>query len=295
MRVLFVLALTAAALGCSDFDKFYAAKKRAPTQLTERGTVIATVGSEEITAEELNKSLENMPPKQRLLYRSSPQRFRDYLDAYINQILLHKEAERRGIDKREEIMENLESYKRQLLIRAIGQEITSHEFSREEIENYYDENSKSFERIKASQVFIKATPNGRTKSDEARVRAHLVSKRAKAGENFENLVKEFSDDRRSKNKGGDIGFLSRGAFPEGIEDEIFNLKEGEISDPIETPNGFHIIKVTQGAKIPPLEEVKGRIQLDLRKRIFSEYAKKLREKTDVEIFEDKLEEISKNE
>ncbi|MGH7808366.1 MAG: peptidylprolyl isomerase, partial [Thermodesulfobacteriota bacterium] len=73
------------------------------------------------------------------------------------------------------------------------------------------------------------------------------------------------------------------------------LKEGEISDPIETPNGFHIIKVTQGAKIPPLEQVKGRIQLDLRKKIFSEYARKLREKTGVEIFEDKLKEISKNE
>lgn len=295
MRILLVLAITAAALGCSDFDRFYTAKKRASTAVKEGGTVVAKVGSEEITAEELNRSLENMPPKQRLLYRSSPQRLRDYLEVYINQMLLHKEAERRGIDTREDIIENLESYRRQLLIRAIGQEITGHEFSQEEIENYYDENSKSFERIKASQIFIRATPNGETKSDDARAKAYLISKRAKAGENFENLVKKFSDDTRSKNKGGDIGYLSRGGFPQGIEDEVFNLKEGEISDPIETPNGFHIIKVTQGAKIPPLEQVKGRIQLDLRKRIFSEYARKLREKTGVEIFEDKLKEISGNE
>lgn len=47
--------------------------------------------------------------------------------------------------------------------------------------------------------------------------------------------------------------------------------------------------------MPPLEQVKGGIQVDLRKKIFSEYAKNLREKIDVEIFEDRLKEISKNE
>jgi peptidyl-prolyl cis-trans isomerase C len=210
-------------------------------------------------------------------------------------MLLHKEAERRGLDRREDIRENLEKYKKQLLIRAIGQEITNQEFNEEEIKRYYGENSKSFEQIRASQIFIKATPDGGITEDDARAKAELITKRARAGEKFENLVEEFSDDPRSKRKGGDLGYISRGRLPLEIENEIFNLKEGEISNPIEAPNGFYIIKVTQGTKIPPLEQVKGRIQLDLRKRIFSEYAKSLREKIGVEIFEDKLKEISKNE
>ena len=295
MRILIVLAIMAATLGCSDFDRFYREKKTGSTSLKEGGTVVAKVGSEEITTEELNKSLESMPPKQRLLYQSSPQRLKDYLEAYINQMLLYKEAERRGLDRRVDIKENLERYKRQLLIRAIGQEITNQKFSEEEIKKYYGENSKSFEQIRASQIFIKVTPNGGITKDDARTKAVLITKRARAGEKFENLVKEFSDDPRAKKKGGDLGYVSRGRLPLEIEDEIFNLKEGEISDPIEAPNGFHIIKVTQGAKIPPLEQLKGRIQLDLRKRIFSDYAKNLREKIGVEIFEDKLKEISKNE
>jgi peptidyl-prolyl cis-trans isomerase C len=285
----------ATTLGCSDFDRFYREKKTGSTALKEGGTVVAKVGSEEITTEELYESLESLPPKQRLLYQSSPQRLKDYLDAYINQMLLHKEAERRGLDRREDIRENLEKYKKQLLIRAIGQEITNQEFNEEEIKRYYGENSKSFEQIRARQIFIKATPNGGITEDDARAKAELITKRARAGEKFENLVEEFSDDPRSKRKGGDLGYISRGRLPLEIENEIFNLKEGEISNPIEAPNGFYIIKVTQGTKIPPLEQVKGRIQLDLRKRIFSEYAKSLREKIGVEIFEDKLKEISKNE
>jgi peptidyl-prolyl cis-trans isomerase C len=285
----------ATTLGCSDFDRFYREKKTGSTALKEGGTVVAKVGSEEITTEELYESLESLPPKQRLLYQSSPQRLKDYLDAYINQMLLHKEAERRGLDRREDIRENLEKYKKQLLIRAIGQEITNQEFNEEEIKRYYGENSKSFEQIRASQIFIKATPDGGITEDDARAKAELITKRARAGEKFENLVEEFSDDPRSKRKGGDLGYISRGRLPLEIENEIFNLKEGEISNPIEAPNGFYIIKVTQGTKIPPLEQVKGRIQLDLRKRIFSEYAKSLREKIGVEIFEDKLKEISKNE
>ena len=295
MRILIVLLVMATTLGCSDFDRFYREKKTGSTGLKEGGTVVAKVGSEEITTEELYESLESLPPKQRLLYQSSPQRLKDYLDAYINQMLLHKEAERRGLDRREDIRENLEKYKKQLLIRAIGQEITNQEFNEEEIKRYYGENSKSFEQIRASQIFIKATPNGGITEDDARAKAELITKRARAGEKFENLVEEFSDDPRSKRKGGDLGYISRGRLPLEIENEIFNLKEGEISNPIEAPNGFYIIKVTQGTKIPPLEQVKGRIQLDLRKRIFSEYAKSLREKIGVEIFEDKLKEISKNE
>lgn len=295
MRILLVIAIMAATLGCSDFDNFYRERKTGPITLKEGRTVVAKVGSEEITREELKKSLESIPPKQRFLYQSSPQRLNDYLEAYINQILLYKEAKRRGLDRREDVRENLENYKRQLLIRAIGQEITNQKFSEEEIEKYYRENSKSFEQIKASQIFISVDRNGGITKDRARAKAELITKTARSGEKFENLVEEFSEDPRSKKKGGDLGLISRGRLPLEIENEIFILKEGEISDPIETPNGFHIIKVTQGAKMPPLEQVKSGIQVDLRKKIFSEYAKNLREKIDVEIFEDKLKEISKNE
>src|SRR5581483_7608723 len=63
----------------------------------------------------------------------------------------------------------------------------------------------------------------------------------------------------------DIGYISRERLSPQIENKIFSLKEGEVSDPIETENGFHIIKVTEKAKVPPLDQVKGRIEIDKKK------------------------------
>ncbi|MGH7806644.1 MAG: peptidylprolyl isomerase [Thermodesulfobacteriota bacterium] len=295
MKILCSLAMAGVLLGCSDFDRFYKEKKTGTFALNKTGTVVAKVGSEEITSKELSNTLESLPVKQRFLYQSSPERMNDFLESYINQTLLYKEAQRKGLETRQDIRENLAKYKRQLLIQSIGQEVTNKKFGEDEIKKYYQENSENFEQVKLSQIFIKAGPNGKVSMDEARTTAELITKRARSGERFDDLVKQFSDDLKSKKKGGDLGYVSRGRLPIEVENEIFILKEGEISDPIETPNGFHIIKVAEGVKIPPLEQVKSRVQLDLRKKIFNDYIKNLRERAGVEIFEDKLKETSANE
>jgi peptidyl-prolyl cis-trans isomerase C len=287
MKILItLLSLITLTLGCSDFNKFY---RQRNARTLNKSAVVAKVGGEEITKEDLVKSLDNVPSNQRIIYLSSPQKLKEYLDSYINQIILYKEAEKKGIDRREDIKESLERYRRRLLIQAIGQEIGGQKISEEDIKNYYNQNSKDLEEVRISHIFI--TARGATK-DEARAKADIIAKRAKAGEKFENLVDKFSDDSVSKKRGGDIGYISRGRLSPEIENKIFNLKAGEISDPIETENGFHIIKVTEGTRIPPLDQVKGRIEVDLKKRAFSEYNKRLREKMGVEVFEDNLKEIS---
>ncbi len=287
-----LLSLITLTLGCSDFDKFY--KQKNVRTLTIKGSseVVAKVGREEITKGDLVKSLENVSPNQRIIYLSSPQKLKDYLDSYINQIILYKEAEREGIDRREDIKEGLERYRRRLLIQAIGQEMGEQKISEEDIKNYYNQKPKNLEQIKISHIFIKLDPTSGVTKNEARAKAELIEKRAKTGEKFEKLVEEFSDEKKKKKRGGDIGYISRGRLSPEIEDKIFVLKEGEISDPLDTGNGFHVIKVTEGIKIPPLDQIKGRIETELKKKAFSKYTEKLREKTGVEIFEDNLKEIT---
>jgi peptidyl-prolyl cis-trans isomerase C len=293
MLISFLVIITFV-VGCSDFDKFYQEKRAKSMSPKGKREVVARVGEEVITKEDLIKSLESIPIKQRFIYLSSPKKLREYLESYINQIVLYKEAQRRGIDKREDIRESLERYKRKLLIRALAEEIQAQKFSEDDIKRYYDENSKDFEQVRISQIFIKIAPKEGITRDKAMAEAEIVVKRARSGEEFEKLVEEFSDDLISKKKGGDFGYVSRGRLPVEIEEKIFSLEEGEISDPIETQNGFYIIKVTEGVKIPPLDQVKGKIQADLRRRVFSEYTKDFREKMGVEIFEDNLKEISTN-
>jgi peptidyl-prolyl cis-trans isomerase C len=294
MKLFLSLLLISLILACSDFDKFYQGKKIGAKDSVENSTVVAKIGGERITKEDLIESLDGLPPKQQVNYLSSPERLKEYLDSLINQIILYKEAEKRGIDKRKAVKNNIQNYERRLLIQALSQDILGRELSEEEIRKYYEENPIDFSQVRISQIFIKANPEQGISKDEARTIAWLVVNRANAGESFEELVEYFSDDIETKKRGGDLGYISRGRLPNDLENKIFSFKVGEISNPVETEDGFLIIKVTEGPKILPFYQVRDRIQVELRKKEFSDYTKKLREQIGVEVFEENLKKISQN-
>jgi len=87
-------------------------------------------------------------------------------------------------------------------------------------------------QVKASHILIK---------DKAK--AQEVLERAKKGEDFAELAKEFSEDLGSKNNGGDLGYFGRDTMGQAIEQAAFSLDEGQISDLVESGYGYHIIKV----------------------------------------------------
>lgn len=94
--------------------------------------------------------------------------------------------------------------------------------------------------------------------------AKELIERVKKGEDFVALAKQYSEDSGSKEQGGDVGFFTSGTMTPDFEQAAYQLKIGEISAPIKTPFGFHVIQVTEQKELSPLtDKIKG----DIRKRL----------------------------
>ena len=102
-------------------------------------------------------------------------------------------------------------------------------------------------RFKATDAevdaYVAAHPELDTKESRAKIEGLL--KRARAGEDFSALAREFSTDPGSKESGGDLGWFGRGVMVKPFEDAAFGLKVGEISEVFESQFGFHIIKLEE--------------------------------------------------
>lgn len=136
-----------------------------------------------------------------------------------------------------------------------------------EVEKYYTEHVSEYEtprQLLASHVLVRVGETGGSEAeDKAREKIAAVIKRAKAGEDFGKLAREVSEDPGSKDKGGDLGWVTTGQMVPQFEQALFALKKGGISaEPVRTPFGFHAIKVNDAkeASRKPLKEVAGQIR-----------------------------------
>ncbi|MEW6289072.1 MAG: SurA N-terminal domain-containing protein [Thermodesulfobacteriota bacterium] len=137
----------------------------------------------------------------------------------------------------------------------------------EEIEQYYTSHQEEFgqlEKRRARHILLKTTEQDK---QTRRAEMEKILARAKAGEDFSALARQFSEDG-SAAQGGDLGFFSRGQMVQPFEDAVFSLSKGGVSDIVETPFGLHIISLEdiQPANITPLAGVKSAIENKLKKQ-----------------------------
>jgi parvulin-like peptidyl-prolyl isomerase len=179
------------------------------------------------------------------------------------------------------------------------------EVSDEETKKFYDENPARFEqpeRVRAAHVLIGTRDNatGTDLSDEQKAEkkkvAEAVLKRAKAGEDFAALAKEFSEDPGSKDKGGEYTF-PRGQMVPEFEAAAFSLNTNQVSDLVTTQFGYHIIKTYEKlpAKKVDYEEVKSDLKEGLANQAIQkklpDYLAKLEKESDVQILDERLKAI----
>ncbi|MFT7621731.1 MAG: peptidyl-prolyl cis-trans isomerase C [Myxococcota bacterium] len=159
-----------------------------------------------------------------------------------------------------------------------------------DVQEFYNKNERFYqerEGVKARHVLIKVAENApKDQEDKASAKVKEVQAALKAGTDFAEVAKKFSEGP-SAPKGGDLGFFGRGQMVKPFEEKAFAMKPNEVSDPIRTRFGYHIINVLEKreARKKTLEEVKETISESLRnKKFFQERRALLNQlKTDAKI------------
>ena len=181
--------------------------------------------------------------------------------------------------------------------------ISKNAATEDEIKKYYEDNKATQftdEQVKASHILIKTqdqdgNPLPQDQQDAAKAKIDDIAKKIKAGESFEALAKEFSQDG-SKDNGGDLGYFRKNEMVPEFEQKAFSMNVGEISEPVKTQYGYHLIKLTdKKSSTSTLEEVKDSIKSTIEEKKFSDYLTKLKDdKEKVKKSEDLLKDAEKD-
>lgn len=127
---------------------------------------------------------------------------------------------------------------------------------KKKIKEYFDGHSSEFKsegQVRARHILIGFEGSRSASADAAKRGKEVARKRAAeviakvraAGADFAKVAREFTDEAAGKSKGGDLGFFSREMMVKEFADAAFAMKPGQISDPVESPFGFHVIKVEE--------------------------------------------------
>lgn len=300
-----------------------AAPKPVPVVLP---ALVARVNDEEILRADLERAVRGveMQLNQRVPADKRDGVVRGVLDRLINYRLLLQEARRRGIEvppaeidaqvralaaqfRTEEDLRNAlirrgvtidmlrDDARRDLRVAKLVSQEAGKEVAVpvEDVRTFYAANLERFrqpEAARASHVFVRVPEGADDKARNAmRVRAEAILRLAQRGDDFAALARNYSEDRTTGVTGGELGWFDRGATPKEFDAVVFGLQPGQVGGLAATPDGFHIVNVTERrpSRIQPFEEIQTDLAAyllrELQDRLTVNLINQLREKAKIDI------------
>lgn len=241
-----------------------------------KGKTLVSVNGEKITEGDL-EFLAGVNPRIKA-QMSNPGAQKQILNNLVDQSLLYQDAVKEGVANKKEVKDKIELYRKVLVAQALIDNETE-----KSAKKYYDEHQDEFNKLGLSHIMVqygtfdlkkaqneKASKNKAsnkiTRSEaEALKMIETIKARLDKGEAFEKVAEENSEDISSARQGGKLGNASkherhleaRGLGP--VLEKAFELKVGEVSGPIKTEKGYHLILVTSPAEQEPFDAVKERL------------------------------------
>ncbi len=246
--------------------------------------VVAKLGSSEVRVTDLKRLIESQSKEVRDQLLASPPAMDRLVRTEVFRRALLAEAKTKGWERRPDVAAQIDRARDQVLLATYMNEITRPpaDYPPEpDVVAAYNANQAEFtlpRQFRVSQIFV-AVAKDASKADAERLRkkAEEVAKRAPAKDaDFARLAQANSDDKPSAEQGGDLGWLAeRDMIPE-MRAVIPQLTKGEVSKPVRTEQGWHIVKLVdiKAQSVRPLAEVRPQLMQALRQRRAQEIEKK---------------------
>lgn len=275
MNKIFPLALLAA-VTCG-----WSGNARAEATLTSKGGELAKIGSRSITADDLKSLVGNVSEGQKQQINGDPEIKNRMIDNLVVEELFVQEAEKTGVSKDKEYLSALDRARRQILAQRYLQKTIQPKITDGNVKSFFDKNKAKYsqDEVHAQHVLLK---------DEAE--AKEVYGKAKAGEDFETLAKKYSKDPSAATNGGDLGFFTRTRMVPQFADKAFSMSKGEISEPVKSPFGWHVIKMIEKRDGKPVkfDDIKDQVRQDYQNESINDLIASLKKSNKVVIHEDKV-------
>jgi len=197
--------------------------------------VLATVNGKDITVDDLKAEAASLSPYAVRALANQDVREK-VLDNLVVKRLIMDEADKQGLAKDPEVTKKLDELKNSLLIEMYVKKniVEKVNVTDKTVRDFFDKNKQDLGSVRLSHILVGSEPE-----------AEAVLAKAKAGEDFGKLAKEYSQDTKTRDKGGDLGYVQWKQFGSAsLKDAAFKLKKGEISSIVQSQFGYHIMKVT---------------------------------------------------
>jgi peptidyl-prolyl cis-trans isomerase C len=230
--------------------------------------IVAEIGDKKITKKQFDSYLSF-----KRIDASDTKQREAHLKIYLERETLSAAIENTQLLDEALIEAELQEFKKEMLVSRYFEKHLKDQVSDEAIRGYYAANAAKFEskKAKVAHVLIRTQKDMSETERTARyTRASEVYSKLKSGTDFAEIATEYSEDTISGKKGGVIGWINEGAVDPVFSKTVFTeLEKGQISEPIQTGFGFHVVKLLEEPSIvrKPLESVKGDIRYQLRKKV----------------------------
>ena len=254
-------------------------------------TVVLTVGSEKLTRAQFEELLAALPENVRATANGPGRGKRQLAEQLAEVLAIAQEARKRKLDQTPAVKQIIELQTDQVLAGALARQI-SNEMKPDDaaMHAYFDSHKADFERVTASHILVRfkgssapPRPNEKDLTDEeALAKAQDIRKRLLGGADFAVTAKAESDDVGSGAKGGSLGTFGHGQMVAPFEQAAFTLPLNQISEPVKSQFGYHIIKV-EGRTSKNFEEAKPELEKQIGPQLTREALDKIHKQAAISI------------